>query len=58
MNDVDTIIKASNIEMALATYFDYPTVEEAHALKIINARLQADQEISRIRIEKALKEAI
>lgn len=55
MDDVETILKASNLELALLEYFSEPTVEQAHALRILNAQLQADQQIIRARIERRMK---
>lgn len=54
-NDVETILKASNLELALLEYFPQPTVEQAHALRILNAQLQADMDILRARIERRMK---
>ena len=46
MDDVERLIKASNLEMGLLDYFSNPTVEQAHALRILNAQFHADMDIS------------
>ena len=51
MEDTEVICKASNLEVALFDYFPYPTIEERHALAILNARFESDKRICMKRIE-------
>jgi len=56
MDDVERLLEASNLEIALAAYFPVPSVEEAKALSVIVARFQDDQRTLRARLERAIKE--
>lgn len=40
--EVDRVIKAQNLEVALAEYFSQPTKEQSGALQILVRDLQAD----------------
>jgi len=56
MDDVERLLAASNLEIALADYFQVPSVDEAKALRVIVARLQDDQRTLCARLERAIKE--